>query len=70
MPDYRDLDPTKLKPGLVDGGKLKPSLTTDLYTGGIATTLTVSQVWRNRCRGCLTRWFSTRAAPVVLAKLR
>lgn len=34
MPDYRDLDPTKLKPGLVEGGKLKPSLTTDLYTGG------------------------------------
>lgn len=38
MPNYSDLDPAKLKPGLTDGnGNLKPSLTTPLYTGGKPT---------------------------------
>ncbi|QDV26919.1 hypothetical protein [Aureliella helgolandensis] len=35
MPDYSDLDPNRLKPGLTDGsGNLKPSLVTPDYTGG------------------------------------
>lgn len=38
MPDYSDFDPAKLKPSLVDGeGNLKPSLTTDSYSGGVPT---------------------------------
>lgn len=37
MPDYTDLDPSQLKPGLVDGPNLKPGLVTPLYTGGTPT---------------------------------
>jgi hypothetical protein len=34
MPDHRDLNPDRLKPGLVKGGRLKPGLVTPAYTGG------------------------------------
>jgi hypothetical protein len=36
MPDYSNLNPSRLKPGLVTpGGDLKPGLVTEHYTGGI-----------------------------------
>jgi hypothetical protein len=34
MPDHRDLNPDRLKPGLAKGGRLKPGLVTPAYTGG------------------------------------
>jgi hypothetical protein len=34
MTDYSDLDPAALKPSLSDGTDLKPSITTDSYSGG------------------------------------